>query len=120
MLFTIFSGRIRYGVKAPDFLTVLCIIGRDIAAHTHFRATIANHHQSANHARGSSDCIGFGLINRERRPNLLSRIPVKCDQTAIKCAEKQAIAPCRQAAIDDITASLDRRFSGNFRVIFPK
>jgi hypothetical protein len=94
-------------VEAPEHLAVRGVVRRDIAAHAHFAAAVADDHFAGDDARCAGDGVAFGWIGGLHRPRRLAGHAIERDQTTIERADEDPIAPGRDAAIDHVATGVD-------------
>ena len=110
----------RHSVKTPELVTVLRIIGRNIAAYAEFGAAIADQHLAIDHARGAGYGVAFGLIDGDLFPDDFAGIAIECDKPPVQRAEKKRVPPGGEPAIDHIAASLHAGFAGYLGIVAPQ
>src|SRR4029077_8246250 len=98
-------GIARHGVKAPEKLAGLGIIGRDIAAHAVLVTAVANDDPAFDDARRHRNGVRLARVDRHDAPDWLAGSRIECTQAAVKDADEYLSLPSGNASIDDITAA---------------
>ena len=107
------------GVKAPDLLAGLGVIGADIAAHAELGTAVADDDLALDDARGAGDRVGLRLVEGDGGPFDLAGGGIDCDQPAIEGAEEERAVPGGEAAVDDIAAGGMAAILGNLGIVGP-
>src|SRR4030095_9053434 len=109
-----------HGVKSPCELSRLCIVSRDVAAHTKFRAAIADDHLALDHAGRTGNGVHLRLIYRDNGPDELPRRSIKRSQPSIERADVNVAFVEGYAAVDCIAAGFGAVPMRDLRIPFPK
>ena len=114
-------GRIAgHGIEAPCELAGVGVVGRDVAAHAELGAAVADQHLAFDDARRAGDRVRLRAVDGVDVPELLSRGRIERDQPAVERADEDLAFPQRDAAIDDVAASVDGPFAGHFGIVGPQ
>src|SRR5580658_1648793 len=93
-------------VEAPCELSRVRVVGRHVAAHTHFRAAVADEHLALHDARRARDRVTILGIDGESFPCGFSGGRVEGNEAAVECADKNFSAPNCDAAIHHVAARI--------------
>ena len=109
-----------HGIKPPRLLAGGGIVGRDITAHAHLSAAVADQHQILHHARRARDGVAAADGNGFDFPCRLAGCGVESDQSAVQRPYVDPALPCCDATVHHITTGIDRRRTRDFRIVGPQ
>ena len=113
-------GSSGHGIEAPQLLAVVGVIGRDIAAHAHLGAAVADDDPPVDDRGARRDRVGLGRVHRHAS----TRPPCRCRGRA-RSRRPSSVPRYRrwpqaaEAAVDDVAARLDARLAGHLRIVLP-
>ncbi len=89
-----------------------------IAAHAQVR--VADHHHAVEHARGSGDGIGLGLVEGLGGPHRLAVVGVQRDQPPVEGGDDDLALPGGQAARHRLAAGIAAPLARDLRIVGPQ
>ena len=108
-VFRCLGGISRYREETPCKRAGVGVIGRDITAHAHVGAAVADQHLALHDARRTGDGVrARGVDQRLRAPQRLAGLCVQRHQTTIKRARVETPTRCSEPAVHHAAAGLGR------------
>ncbi|MNM94739.1 hypothetical protein D3C81_1071560 [compost metagenome] len=114
-------GVARHGEEAPGLFAGFGVIRSHVAAHTEFRAAIADDHLAVDHPRRPGDGVtALVVIAGVHRPHALAGLGVDRLQAAIEHSNVDLALPNRHASVDRVTTGLTGAVAVRLRVVLPQ
>ena len=109
-----------HGIKLPQLLARVRVIGGDKAAHAQVCAAIADHDLVAEHPRCAGDRVRPCLVEGLHAPVGRTGLRIERDQPAIERGDEDTVLPERQAPRHRLAAGVTPPLAGHLRIKAPQ
>src|SRR5687767_8568811 len=109
-------------MEAPELLSRLRVVRRDIPAHPELRTGVPNEHLAIEHPRRARNGVRPVTFTFEAvdAPQRFSVGRIQSHHTAVECGDDDFALPYREPAADNVTTSKAADYAGHLRVERPE